>query len=135
VTSFLYTTLLFLPTNPSHPPLSPLCWQTGKNVNCVSFPSKFQTLLRHQQVSISPIFYEQLFFLKKNIRPNADHKTLVKLSTGVDFINVLHAAFTLEDPKSTKNTVKLSFFFVFVLLGSVHVQAAHKMLVKLTTGR
>jgi len=49
--------------------------------------------------------------------------------TGVNFTNVLRAAFTLTDPKSAKKTVKLSSFFA--LLG---VKAGSRMLVKLTPG-
>ncbi len=41
--------------------------------------------------------------------------------------------FTHPDPKSAKNTVKLSSFFA--LLGSAHVKAVHKMLVKSTPER
>jgi len=44
----------------------------------------------------------------------------------------LHGAFMRTDHKSAENTVKLSVFFA--LLGSAQVKAAHKMLVKLTTG-
>ena len=51
---------------------------------------------------------------------------------GVNFTNILQAAFTCADPKSAKKTVKLSSFIV--LLGSAHVKDAHKMLVKLTPG-
>jgi len=48
----------------------------------------------------------------------------------VFFIDILCTAFTLAEPKSAKNTVKLSVFFV--LLGSASVKAARKMLVELT---
>jgi len=58
-------------------------------------------------VSLSPTFYARLFCTK-----------------------VFFAGFTLKDPKGVKNTVKPSVFFV--LLGSVRVKAARKMLVKLT---
>ena len=51
---------------------------------------------------------------------------------GVNFTNILHAAFTYADLKSTKNTVKLTVFYA--LLGSACVKAARKMLVKLTPG-
>jgi len=54
---------------------------------------------------------------------------LVKLSSGVNFINALRATFTHADPKSAKKTVKLSV--VFTLLGSAHVKAAHRTLMKL----
>jgi len=57
----------------------------------------------------------------------------LKKQFGVDFINILRAAFTFKDPKSVKNTIKPSVFFV--LLGSAGIKASHKMLVKLTPGQ
>ena len=66
----------------------------------------------------------------KEIGAKAACKMLVKLTPGVNFTNVLQAAFTSADPKSTKKTVKLSSFIA--LLGFAHVKAAHRMLVKLT---
>ena len=51
---------------------------------------------------------------------------------GVNFTNVLQAAFALVDPKSAKKTVKLSSFFA--LLGSASIKAARRMLVKLNPG-
>jgi len=57
-------------------------------------------------------------------------KMLVKLAPGFNFTNVLRTAFTGTDPKSTKNTAKLSVFFA--LLGSSPVKAACKTLMKLT---
>ena len=48
---------------------------------------------------------------------------------GVNFINVLRAAFAHTDPESAKNTVKLSIFFV--LMGSAIVKTVNKTLVKL----
>ncbi len=57
---------------------------------------------------------------------------LVKLTTGLNFINILSTTFTRADPKSIKKTVKLSIFIT--LSGSMSVKAAHKMLVKLTPG-
>ena len=51
---------------------------------------------------------------------------------GVNFTNVLRAAFALVDPKSAKKTVKLSSFFV--LLGSARAKAACRTLVKLNLG-
>jgi len=47
-------------------------------------------------------------------------KMIVKLTTGVNFINVLHAAFTHPDPKSAKKAVKLSVYFAFS--GSAHTK-------------
>ena len=54
-------------------------------------------------------------------------------SSGVNFTNVLRAAFALVDPKSAKKAVKLSSFFA--LLGSSRVKAARRTLVKLTPDR
>jgi len=50
------------------------------------------------------------------IGATAVHKMLVKLSTGVDFTNILCPAFTQTDLKSAKKTDGLTVFFV--LLGS-----------------
>jgi hypothetical protein len=50
----------------------------------------------------------------------------------VNFINVLQAAFTLQDPESAKKTVKLSVFFA--LLGSARAKATRRTLMKLTQG-
>ena len=49
---------------------------------------------------------------------------------GVNFTNILQAAFTRADPKIAKKTVKFSSFIA--LLGSSHVKAARRTLVKLT---
>jgi len=49
-------------------------------------------------------------------------KMLMKLTAGVKFINVLQAAFSCVDPKSTKNAVE-SF---------LHIKAARKTFLKLT---
>ncbi len=42
---------------------------------------------------------------------NAMYKLLVKSTPGVNFTNVLRTAFAHVDPKSVKNTVKLSVSF------------------------
>jgi len=51
---------------------------------------------------------------------------LVKLTTGtgVDFINILHTAFTCADPKSAKRHWWLDC--IFALLGSWQIKAARK---------
>ena len=51
---------------------------------------------------------------------------------GVNFTNILQAAFMHEDPKRAKKTIKLSSFYA--ILGSARVRAACRMLVKLTPG-
>jgi len=58
------------------------------------------------------------------------HKGLVELTLGVNFINILRVAFLHADPKSSKNTVKLSAFFA--LLGSDCVKATRPTLMQLT---
>ena len=49
---------------------------------------------------------------------------------GVNFTNVLQAAFTHAEPKSAIKLLSLTVFFE--LLGSAHVKAAQRTLVKLT---
>ncbi len=57
---------------------------------------------------------------------------LVKLTSGLNFINVLCTAFTWVEPKRVKKTVKLS---VFLRFWDLHVQKLHvNMLVKLKPG-
>jgi hypothetical protein len=50
---------------------------------------------------------------------------------GVNFTNVLQAAFTLADPESAKKLLDLTVFFA--LLVSASVKAARRTLMKLTT--
>ena len=49
---------------------------------------------------------------------------------GVNFTNILQAAFTRADPKSAIKLLNLTVFFA--LLGSASVKAARRTLVKLT---
>jgi len=51
---------------------------------------------------------------------------------GVNFTNILRAAFTRADPKNAKKLFNLTVFFA--LLGSSRVKAARRMLVKLNQG-
>ena len=51
---------------------------------------------------------------------------------GINFTNVLRAAFTFADPESAKKLLNLTVFFA--LLVSAGVKAAHRTLVKLTPG-
>jgi len=62
----------------------------------------------------------------------AARKMLVKLTPGVNFINIQRIAFTLVDPKSVKKIDNLTVFFT--LLVYLCVKAARKMLVKSTPG-
>jgi len=52
---------------------------------------------------------------------------------GVNFINVLQAAFVCADPKRAKKTDNLTVFFA--LLGSESIKAARRTLIKLTHGQ
>ncbi len=63
---------------------------------------------------------------------NAACKVLVKVTPGLNFINVPHTAFKCADPRSIKKTVKLVIFFM--VLCSALIKAACKVLVKLTPG-
>jgi len=69
-----------------------------------------------------------IFTLLGSTGIKAEHKMLVNLTPGLNFINVLRTAFTHVDPKYAKKTVKSAV----VLLGPTTVKAAHKMLVNLT---
>ncbi len=55
---------------------------------------------------------------------------LVKSTPGVNFINVLWAAFTCADPECAKKTYNFTVFFT--LLGSVGIKAVHRMLMILS---
>ncbi len=57
---------------------------------------------------------------------------MIIISFGLNFINVLSAAFTCADPKSEKDNDDLTVFFT--LLVSTSSKAACKMLMKLTPG-
>jgi len=57
---------------------------------------------------------------------------LVKSTPGVNFINILLAAFTLGDTKSLKKIDNLSV--IFMHLGSLSVKAEQKKLVKSSPG-
>jgi len=57
-------------------------------------------------------------------------KRLVKLTPGLNFINVLRRAFTLVGPKSVR--FQSSGQYLFTLLGSMCSKAAHRTMMKLT---
>ncbi len=63
---------------------------------------------------------------------NAARKTLMNLSPGVNFINILQVAFMSTDSKSANKTDNLTDFFT--LLGFARVNAAPKTLMKLNPG-
>ena len=71
-------------------------------------------------------------FEKQSCTHKAACKILVKLTIGVNFINMFMLSCYACRSKKHKNTVKLSVFIA--LLGSKGVKALHKMLVKLTPG-
>jgi len=58
------------------------------------------------------------------------HVFVRKNHKGVNFINLLRAAFTQKEPKFAKKTVRSSVSFA--LLGPTQIKAARKMLMKLT---
>jgi hypothetical protein len=57
---------------------------------------------------------------------------LMKLTPGVNFINILQAAFMRAGPESAKKTDNLNVFFAHS--GSTHVKAACRMLMKSSPG-
>jgi len=57
---------------------------------------------------------------------------MIILTQGVNFTNVLCAAFMLVDPERVKNTVSHQYFFT--LLRSASVKAVRRMLMKLSQG-
>ena len=67
---------------------------------------------------------------KSKGRDNDDFATQ---TSGVNFTNILGAAFTCADPKSAKKLLNLTVFFA--LLGSAHVKAAHKHVDEIDPGR
>jgi hypothetical protein len=56
-----------------------------------------------------------------------------RLISGVNFTNILQAAFALVDPKSVKKIENLTV--VFMPLGSAHVKAVRRTLMKLCPDR
>jgi len=56
----------------------------------------------------------------------------MKLTLGLNFINVLRTAFTPADPERVKNTDDLTVFFT--LSGSMSVKAVPRTLMKLSLG-
>ena len=59
-------------------------------------------------------------------------KKFCEFPPGLNFINVLHTAFTLVGPKSLR--IQASSLYLFTLLGSVGAKATHGTLMNLTPG-
>jgi len=57
--------------------------------------------------------YASLFLESLSLEYNETLVNIKNLKSGVDFINLLWAAFTQTDPKSAKKTLKLSVFCTF----------------------
>jgi hypothetical protein len=68
--------------------------------------------------------HQYLFTLLGSTSVKAVRRTLMKLSPGVNFINILRAAFAPVDPESIKR-----------LSGSMSVKAVHRTLMKLSPDR
>jgi len=75
--------------------------------------------------------HQYLFTLSGSASIKAVHRTLMKLSPGLNFDNIVQAAFKCIGHKSPKRYWWLGCLF-FTHLGSCRVKAAHKMLMKLT---
>jgi len=63
------------------------------------------------------------------ITPLIYYLWMKRTAPGVNFTNVLHAAFTLVDPEIVKKIDNLTVFFT--LPGSAHLKALRRMLIKL----
>jgi hypothetical protein len=74
--------------------------------------------------------YQCLFVLSRPMCIKAALKMLMKLTTAVDFTNILQAVFSFADLKSAKRQSSHPCLFAF--LESACIKAAHKMFVKLT---
>ncbi len=72
------------------------------------------------------------FTLLGSARVKAVRRTLMKLTPGDDFINIIYTAFTPINPKSIKRYWQLDW--ILMLLGSTISKAARRMLMKLTPG-
>ncbi len=66
------------------------------------------------------------------ITPLIYYLWMKRTAPGVNFTNVLHAAFTLVDPEIVKKIDNLTVFFT--LLRSVSVKAVRRTLMKLSPG-
>jgi len=85
---------------------------------------------RSQKRKKIQLSHQCLFTLLGSTSVKAVHRMLMKLSRGVNFINIVHEDFTREDPNSIK--IQSSCKHLFALLGSTQLKTAHKMLMKLT---
>ncbi len=103
-----------------------LWFQSEEENNIFSSPGdNFTNILRTRffiQKRISLVTFGLVIFWRR--------KTLMKLTAGVNFTNIVWAAFTHEDHKSAKKTLMTWLFFCN--LGSLLNKAACKMLAKLT---
>ncbi len=92
------------------------------------------------QASRSTQDFNAIYAAPKNLTEDSNVPLLVDIhggpeklaTTGVNFINVLWAAFTHTNPKSAKKIVKLSIFFA--LLGSARSKAVCRTLMKWNPG-
>jgi len=107
------------------------CWKETMSEwdrnGCILIPllrgrdGREKTFNRHKLDHRKQIF---LFLLLVHI-----HRKQIEIS-GVNFINVLRAAFTLTDPKSVKIHCQCNWIFTF--LGSACIKAVGRTLMKLT---
>jgi len=87
-----------------------LSFQSVNFINILS--ARF--LYKSELSSFSLITFGFEIFWRQNIGKNITHKMLTKSTPyGVDFPNVVRAAFALPDPKSAKDTDDLTVFLCF----------------------
>ena len=110
--------------------------KTDRKISFLAHPisPRFNESLRMFR-SNYPSFIESHLIIGKDVflSPSSDSSSieskLPSTSSGVNFTDVLHAAFMHADPKSAKMTVNSSSFFCFLDHGSV--KAAHKDVVEI----
>ena len=99
----------------------------------MSISSIFYKQLFHMNVFYSAFFYLQLSFVifgQKNFSAKAARKMLVKLTTGVNFINILHKSFLYKSKLSSFSLIR--FGFAIFLFQNIGEKVKRKMLMKLT---
>jgi hypothetical protein len=69
---------------------------------CDDISGRCVTLFQEAISSTSPITFSFVIFWRKNIGEKGVRKMLMKLTLGLNFINILRTAFMLVDPKSKK---------------------------------
>ncbi len=104
--------------------------QLIKNTRC-QFHQRFLRVF-FVRTSFRQLFSSYIWLGAKILFEKCEHLTLMKLTTSVNFVNVLRTSFVPVDPKSTKRYWRLDW--ILTLLGAMCVKAVHRTLMKLRPG-